>query len=73
VVAPSQDRLIPVAHARRYAERIPAASLTEVADCGHAMYVERPAEFADVTLAFLSEHSLGEHSIGQHGLNGVGR
>jgi pimeloyl-ACP methyl ester carboxylesterase len=68
VVAPSQDRLIPVAHARRYAERIPAARLTEMDDCGHAMYVERPAEFADVTLAFLSQHSTGEHS-----LNGVRR
>jgi len=66
VVAPLQDRLIPVAHARRYAERIPAARLTEIDGCGHAMYVERPAEFADVTLTFLSEHSLGEHS-----LNGV--
>lgn len=68
VVAPTQDRLIPVAHARRYAERIPAARLTEIGDCGHAMYVERPAEFADITLAFL-----GQHSIGQHGLNGAGR
>jgi len=58
VVAPSNDRLIPVAHARRYAERIPAALLTEVDDCGHAMYVERPAEFADITSAFLLEQSL---------------
>ena len=58
VVAPTADRLIPVAHARRYAERIPAARLTEIDDCGHAMYVERPAEFADVTLAFLREQSL---------------
>jgi pimeloyl-ACP methyl ester carboxylesterase len=58
VVAPAKDRLIPVAHARRYAERIPAARLTEIDDCGHAMYVERPAEFADVTLAFLGAHRL---------------
>jgi pimeloyl-ACP methyl ester carboxylesterase len=58
VIAPSQDRLIPVAHARRYAERIPAARLTEIDDCGHAMYFERPAEFAEVTLTFLGEHSL---------------
>lgn len=62
VVAPSQDRLIPVAHARRYAERIPAARLTEVDNCGHAMYFERPAEFADITLAFLGNHRPGEHS-----------
>ena len=59
VAAPSDDRLIPVAHARRYAERIGGARFTEVADCGHAMYFERPAEFADITAAFLTEHSLG--------------
>jgi pimeloyl-ACP methyl ester carboxylesterase len=53
VVAPSQDRLIPIAHARRYAERIPGALLTEIGDCGHAMYLERPAEFADVTIDFV--------------------
>ncbi len=58
VVAPSDDRLIPVAHARRYAELIGGARFTEVADCGHAMYFERPAEFADITAAFLAGHSL---------------
>ena len=54
VVAPSDDRLIPVAHAQRYASRIPGARFAEVPDCGHAMYFERPAEFADVVLGFLS-------------------
>jgi pimeloyl-ACP methyl ester carboxylesterase len=54
VVAPSDDRLIPIAHARRYAELIPGARLAEVGDCGHAMYFERPAEFADITAAFLA-------------------
>jgi pimeloyl-ACP methyl ester carboxylesterase len=68
VVAPTEDRLIPVAHARRYAERIPTARLTEIGDCGHAMYVERPAEFADVTLTFLSQHGPGRRSP-----NGVSR
>jgi pimeloyl-ACP methyl ester carboxylesterase len=58
VVAPSDDRLIPVEHARRYASLIPSARFTEVADCGHAMYFERPAEFAEITAAFLVEHSL---------------
>ncbi len=52
VVSPSQDRLIPVAHGRRYAARIPAARFTEIEDCGHAMYLERPAEFAAVTIDF---------------------
>jgi pimeloyl-ACP methyl ester carboxylesterase len=58
VVAPSDDRLIPIAHARRYAALIGGARFTEVADCGHAMYFERPAEFAEVTTAFLAGHSL---------------
>jgi pimeloyl-ACP methyl ester carboxylesterase len=60
VVAPSQDRLIPVAHARRYAELIPGARLCEVADCGHAMYFERPEEFAEITSAFLAKDGAGE-------------
>jgi pimeloyl-ACP methyl ester carboxylesterase len=58
VVAPSDDRLIPVAHARRYASRIPGARFAEVPDCGHAMYFERPAEFADVVLGFLAANRL---------------
>lgn len=57
VVAPSDDRLIPVAHARRYASSIRGARFAEVPDCGHAMYFERPAEFADAVSAFLHEHS----------------
>jgi pimeloyl-ACP methyl ester carboxylesterase len=65
VVAPSDDRLIPVAHAHRYAELIPGARFAEVGDCGHAMYFERPAEFADVTAAFLSEHSLAGTASGK--------
>jgi pimeloyl-ACP methyl ester carboxylesterase len=52
VVSPAQDRFIPVAHGRRYAARIPAARFTEIEDCGHAMYLERPAEFAAVTIDF---------------------
>jgi pimeloyl-ACP methyl ester carboxylesterase len=60
VVAPSEDRLIPVAHARRYAELIPGARLVEVGDCGHAMYFERPAEFAEITAAFLAKDGVGE-------------
>ena len=56
VVAPSDDRLIPVEHAKRYAARIPGAVYAEVPDCGHAMYFERPAEFAAEVAAFLSAH-----------------
>jgi len=57
VVAPADDRLIPVEHARRYAARIPGADYTEVPDCGHAMYFERPAEFASTVVTFLSAHT----------------
>jgi pimeloyl-ACP methyl ester carboxylesterase len=58
VVAPSDDRLIPVAHARRYAALINGADYAEVAECGHAMYVERPAEFASLVASFLASHPL---------------
>ena len=37
VAALTHDRLIPTAHARRYAERIPNARYREVQDGGHAM------------------------------------
>ena len=58
VVAPSDDRLIPVAHARRYAALIAGADYAEVAGCGHAMHVERPAEFAALVASFLASHPL---------------
>jgi pimeloyl-ACP methyl ester carboxylesterase len=64
VVAPSDDRLIPVEHARRYAARIPGAAYAEVPACGHAMYFERPAEFAAEVTAFLSAHPLAAAESG---------
>ena len=57
VAVPSDDRIIPVAHAQRYASLIPGARFAEVADCGHAMYFERPAEFAAVVASFLHSSS----------------
>jgi pimeloyl-ACP methyl ester carboxylesterase len=54
VVWAARDKLVPLAHGQRYAELIPGADLTVVPDCGHAMYFERPAEFAEVTSAFLA-------------------
>jgi pimeloyl-ACP methyl ester carboxylesterase len=54
VACPSDDRLVPAEHGRRYAERIAGARYAEVPDCGHAMYFERPAEFADVVASFVS-------------------
>jgi pimeloyl-ACP methyl ester carboxylesterase len=50
----SEDRLIPVAHGHRYADLIPNARFALVGDCGHAMYFERPAEFAHITAEFLA-------------------
>jgi len=54
----SDDRLIPVAHGHRYADLIPNARFALVGDCGHAMYFERPAEFAHITSEFLVAQSV---------------
>lgn len=54
VVWPGNDKLIPIAHGHRYAELIPNAEFAVVDDCGHAMYFERPAEFAGITADFLA-------------------
>lgn len=54
VVWPDDDRVVPVAHGRRYAELIPKAELKVIEDCGHAMYFERPAEWAAVVTEFLN-------------------
>jgi len=55
VACPSEDKVIPVAHGARYAELIPQARFAQVEDCGHAMYFERPQEFAQVVTEFLAE------------------
>jgi pimeloyl-ACP methyl ester carboxylesterase len=65
VAAPSDDRLIPVPHARRYAALINGATYAEVPDCGHAMYFERPAEFASLVASFLASHPLAESGVGR--------
>jgi pimeloyl-ACP methyl ester carboxylesterase len=54
VVWPTGDKVVPLAHATRYAELIPDATLVTVEDCGHAMYFERPTEFAEITGDFLT-------------------
>jgi pimeloyl-ACP methyl ester carboxylesterase len=48
------DRVVSLEHGRRYAERIPDATLRVVEDCGHAMYFERPEAFADVVTEFVT-------------------
>ena len=57
VVAPSNDRVVPVEHAKRYSTRISGATYAEVLDCGHAMHLEKPREFASVVTTFLKEQS----------------
>jgi pimeloyl-ACP methyl ester carboxylesterase len=52
VLWPDDDRVIPRTHAERYAERIADARLDVIRDCGHAMYGEKPEEFAHAVLAF---------------------
>lgn len=54
VVWAADDRVVPIAHGRRYAELIPNGELVVVEDCGHGMYFERPEEFARVTAEFLA-------------------
>jgi len=54
VVWPDDDKVIPIAHGHRYAERIPGARFAVVPDCGHAMYFERPAAFGEITTDFLA-------------------
>jgi len=69
VVAPDDDRVIPVEHARRYAELIPNATYTEVADCGHAMYFERPDEFTAHVAAFLNSYPLTDAAGAESGVS----
>lgn len=57
VAWPADDKIIPIAHGRRYAELIQGAQFTVVPDCGHAMYFERPEEFARVTIDFLASRA----------------
>jgi 2-hydroxy-6-oxonona-2,4-dienedioate hydrolase len=53
VVHGAEDRLIPREHAVAYAEGITGAELVEVADAGHLLMLERPAELAAVVRAFV--------------------
>lgn len=48
-----QDRVVPVAHARRAAARLPDATLALLPSCGHLPHVEDPAAFSRALTAFL--------------------
>jgi pimeloyl-ACP methyl ester carboxylesterase len=63
VAAPDEDLVVPLAHARRYAELIAGARYAEVPGCGHAMYFERPAEFAELVTSFLIAHPVAQSGV----------
>ena len=54
VVAGTNDRLMPAAHAEALAKRIPGAELAYVSGAGHLPYLECPDAFAETVLGFLS-------------------
>jgi pimeloyl-ACP methyl ester carboxylesterase len=53
VVAAENDRLIPNAHAERYAELLPHARLETIPDTGHALVVEQPERVAAAIADFV--------------------
>ncbi|MET7897275.1 alpha/beta fold hydrolase [Streptomyces mirabilis] len=64
VACPAEDKVIPVTHGARYAELIPQARFSQIEDCGHAMYFERPEEFAQVVTEFLADVEAGTQLSG---------
>jgi pimeloyl-ACP methyl ester carboxylesterase len=55
VVCTEGDRIVPLAHGERYAERIPDAQLEVLGAAGHAVFIEEPQRVADLAISFL-EH-----------------
>lgn len=55
VLWPEDDRIVPRAHAERYAQLIPGARLETIPDCGHALHLEQPQAVAHAVGRFLSE------------------
>jgi len=53
VVWGESDRLVPPAHADRWAELLPCASVTRIAEAGHMVPYEQPAALAAEVTAFL--------------------
>jgi pimeloyl-ACP methyl ester carboxylesterase len=48
----AEDQLIPIEHGHRYAKLVPQAELVVLADCGHVIAFERPAEAARIVTEF---------------------
>jgi pimeloyl-ACP methyl ester carboxylesterase len=56
IVWGDSDRIIPVAHGRAAASRLPAGRLAIIPDCGHMPQVERPELFLEALEPFLAEY-----------------
>jgi len=54
----AEDKLVPLAHAERYRDRIAGAVLRTIPQCGHLPAIEQPQAFASAVLEFLSGHPL---------------
>jgi 3-oxoadipate enol-lactonase/4-carboxymuconolactone decarboxylase len=66
VVAGREDPATPLAHARELADRIPGASLTEVATSAHLAGVERPAPVLAALLAHLAPDAHPQDDASRH-------
>ena len=55
VLAPSEDRVVPLAHAARWAELLPDGRLVTIADTGHGLVVQAPDRVARAIGDFLEE------------------
>ena len=53
IVWGESDQILPVAHGRAAAGRIPHSRLAIIPDCGHMPHVERPEAFLEAVLSFL--------------------
>jgi pimeloyl-ACP methyl ester carboxylesterase len=56
IVWGENDRMVPPAHARAYADELPDAALQLVAGAGHAVHLEQPERVAGAVLAFRDRH-----------------
>ncbi len=56
VIVGDEDILLPPRHSRTLAEKIPRATLTMIPKAGHGLFWEKPMEFNQAVLDFLTEH-----------------
>jgi len=55
VISPDEDRVVPLAHAARWAELLPDARRVTVDGTGHGLVLQAPQRVADVLTAFFEE------------------